>query len=380
MLINYVSSSKRFSNIIYERKGTVGSNRDFVERYLSAFPDAFLDYKNRIIVDNSDGINIIYFRDDFTDEENYIRLYNYILTGNDSYEYYLRSKAEYLHEHDLEAFYTYFESLSRKNQETVLNNHFGDYSFDLEEYLYRTLIMGELHESTVRQWLIESEYKKIPDVLEQNEEWLKMIGYTDNELYVNNGNTLFDLVDSARKVINFIHGDYYNGDHNYAKAIQPCRNDEDLEFLFRDDRERYYEKLSERIPFVNEHKEKLMKKRETFQECLYRLMGKYGVETVSELTATKDRPGVSKAVMSKWINNKDPNRTPDKNTVYTIIMSAHLDMDDAIDLLNSAKLEFGSTDEDIIVRMFIDKKEYDLQKLDYTVLEITGRSLLNRKV
>ena len=382
MPIGYTNSSKEFSNIIYERRGSAAMCPDFVRKYLEAYPDAHLDYGDRIIVEKTDGVKVIYFRDDFADEESYCRLYEYILNGADSRDGYLRSKARYLRENDPEEFRKFFDSLNEGEQETVLSYDRKEPVFDEEDFLYRTLVMKEAYGDIVREWIVESEYRDDPGVLEEDRQRLNYVNCAYNDLYTicfNQGETVFSLAETVRDIIRILSGD--GAEQSGGKNAVLSRKDAlaDYPFLFDEDPERFFEELSRDVPFTEELKAKLSEKRETFQECLYRLMDKKGIKSLSELTAKKNKIGVSSAVMSKWINNRDPNRTPDKSTVYAIIISAKLDMKDAADLLRSAKLEFGTTQEDIIVKTFIHNQLYDLRILDETVFEITHRRLVNKK-
>ncbi len=143
---------------------------------------------------------------------------------------------------------------------------------------------------------------------------------------------------------------------------------------------------SEVIPGYDQLVDSLSDKKESFRDCLFRLMDAYHLER-SDLTAkirANESPvlsyGVSQAVLSKWINNDDEIRTPDKATVYAIILRAKLKMKDAVALLRSANLEFGYTPEDIIVKHFIEIQKFDdLRLIDDLDYEITGKPLFNKR-
>ena len=151
------------------------------------------------------------------------------------------------------------------------------------------------------------------------------------------------------------------------------------DFLYDTNPELYFRQLNDELPFAGELRQELSEKKESFADCLFRLMRENGIKSQAELTAGKRRTGVSKAVISKWINNRDPYKTPDKATVYALIISAHLSLSQAAALLKSANLAFGHNPEDIIVQSFVRNQMYDLDKLNEVVYDVTHRTLINRK-
>ena len=304
-----------YTNRIYEKKGSSADNGEYITAYLENYEGSRLVCDGKVICDTACGTKYIYFREDFPDYNSIIRLYNFILNGN-----------------------------------------------------------GEDEQSAGKKFVLESELDYY-SVLE-TEAGIKAADHDRHVVIINEGATVYTLVRDARLAA--------SGDTGKLEApVQPTAprpgSKQEYEFLYDKNKERFFEKLAHILPFSRELKKELEEKKETFAECLFRLMREKGIQSQSELTAKNGRLGVSKAVMSKWINNRDPNRTPDKATVYAIIMAARLDMKDAEALLKSANLSFGYDMEDIIVKTFIRNSMYDLEKLNDVVFEITHKTLLNKR-
>ena len=345
-------------NRIYERKGFSILNREYVYRYLNSFEDSSLVYDGKVICDTGFGIRYIYFRDDFPDDESLARLYNFILNGDGSREYYL---------------YHLYTAAKNTGMEVPLDEETVKSVADLKETY-------EKYDEQVsaKSFVVESEYDDDRD-LRMTEVGIRKADHYRHRIIINTGETSFSLARKANELYQRQIGPQTSAITSATGEIRKPTKKEEYEFLYDRDREKFFDRLADILPFSKQLRKNLEEKKETFADCLFRLMREKGIESQSQLTAKNGRLGVSKAVMSKWINNKDPNRTPDKATVYAIIMAARLDMKDAEALLKSANLSFGYDMEDIIVKTFIDNSMYDLEKLNDVVFEVTHKTLLNKR-
>ncbi|MBQ4251802.1 MAG: helix-turn-helix transcriptional regulator [Erysipelotrichaceae bacterium] len=338
---------------IYEKKWSSLVNREYIEDYLKNYEGSCLVCDSKVIRDEGNGIRYVYFKDDFPSQESLGRLYNFIMNGDGSRDYYLyhqmvRELADGAEISSL--------PYDRETVDRIMNNRevFDSYDSQLKP----------------QSFVLESELDYIGFQDTQNK--LAAAYHDKHNLVINTGMTLYGLV---RQALQVPRGDTAR----LSPQTAPQPKKEEYEFLYDRNKDKFFEKLASILPFSRELKKNLEEKKETFADCLFRLMREKGIQSQAELTARNGKLGVSKAVMSKWINNKDPNRTPDKATVYAIIMAARLDMKDAEALLKSANLSFGYDMEDIIVRTFISNNMYDLETLNDVVFEITHRTLLNRR-
>lgn len=346
-------------NRIYERKGFSALNRDYINDYLSSYEGSSLVYDGKVICDTGYGIKYVYFRNDFPDEESIARLYNFILNGNGSREYY--------------QYHLYLNIVESGGAVSV-----DQYGKRINKDVLENMEYYDKYDERVSQKSFVLESEMDGNSLHQTEWGIREANHRKHKIIINTGETSFSI---ARKAYNLYQQQLSPQQYtiSHTGEIRKPTKKEEYEFLYDKDKEKFFDKLAGILPFSKQLKKNLEEKKETFADCLFRLMREKGIESQSELTAKNGRLGVSKAVMSKWINNKDPNRTPDKATVYAIIMAAKLDMKEAEALLKSANLSFGFDMEDIIVKTFIDNNMYDLEKLNDVVFEVTHKTLLNKR-
>lgn len=109
--------------------------------------------------------------------------------------------------------------------------------------------------------------------------------------------------------------------------------------------------------------EDLMKlKNETFSEMLLRLIDQKGMSD----SETYHRANISKQHFNKIKNVKG--YTPKKPTIFSLAMALELSLDETIDLLAKAGQAFSDCSKtDIIVKYFIENKDYDLYELNQTL-------------
>ena len=374
---------EKFTHMIYEKKGSIRNSDSFADQYLSEFPDAYLDYDGRIIVDKTQGVTVIYFREDFADEESYVRLYNYIWTGNGDHKYYLAGKLFWLRDNDPKGCSELLRSLDEDTADEVLRQGMkGNFQMDEDEYFYRVFELGQKHSDIVTGWLLESEYKNDPAVCAENMRYLSIANHAYQDVYtvyVNEGKTVFDLSKRVRDTLEWLSKTEENAPDSAPGVFKARERRKEFDFLYDDDPDRYFRDIGEEVPFAEKLKERLSVRQETFPECLYRLMREKGIRTLSELAAKPGELGPSKQVISKWANNTDPARHPDKTTVFSLILAAKLDIKDAYALMKSAHLSFDESPTDVIVRLFIEEKLYDFKILNEVVFDVTHRSLFHRK-
>jgi len=101
----------------------------------------------------------------------------------------------------------------------------------------------------------------------------------------------------------------------------------------------------------------------TFQQKLFALIDKYGY---------KDADIYKRAEMTKQTFSNircDESYTPSKNTVFALCIALRLDIDESLDLLNSASFIFSRSNiTDLTIKWCIENKIYDLIEVnDYLI-------------
>ena len=123
------------------------------------------------------------------------------------------------------------------------------------------------------------------------------------------------------------------------------------------------------VPFVDEEINKVEDDR-TFQQRLFEIIDQRG----------KTDPEVYKNYVSKQVFSKlrsDENYRPSKYTAVALCLSLHLDLDETQDLIGRAGWTLGKCKPDIIIRACINKKEYNLVKVNI-ILSQYGWSTLDK--
>ena len=110
----------------------------------------------------------------------------------------------------------------------------------------------------------------------------------------------------------------------------------------------------------------------SFQELLISYINKKKIDTV-ELYKKAE---ISKQHFSKIINQEG--YQPKRKTVLLLCVAMELNYDESLDLLESLGYTFSSSNlEDVIVKYFIQSRNYDLYELDEVFLSYTSETLRN---
>ena len=85
---------------------------------------------------------------------------------------------------------------------------------------------------------------------------------------------------------------------------------------------------------------------------------------------------MDKRTFSKIKNNKKPNYHPRKEKVFSLIIGMNLTLAEAEDLLSSAGYAFVQEEEfDKIIKKYVKKQDYNIDKIDVELFEKTGKAL-----
>ena len=114
----------------------------------------------------------------------------------------------------------------------------------------------------------------------------------------------------------------------------------------------------------------LEKKGETFQQHLFRLIDRKGLDDIE----VYKKANLDRKLFSKIKGNVNYN--PSKRTAVALAISLELNEDEALDLLGKAGYTFSdASTADIIVRYFIEKGEYDINEINCCLFEF-GQQIL----
>ena len=152
---------------------------------------------------------------------------------------------------------------------------------------------------------------------------------------------------------------------SYWDISEDDKKTESYRDIIEDDGARYYESLprSHKYSESRKHPESLeesLKKihKYSFSGYLQQLINKKGMKN-SEVYATAN---ITKQYFSKLINGKV---NPSKEKVIALAIGLHLNMDETKDILKIAGYAFSPYSQtDIVVKYFINNKDYNVIKLD----------------
>ena len=149
--------------------------------------------------------------------------------------------------------------------------------------------------------------------------------------------------------------DWING-----STIDDDEETESYRDISEDDNDELYYKRSQRSHKYSESLEESLKKihKYSFAGYLQQLINKKGMKN-SEVYATAN---ITKQYFSKLINGKV---NPSKEKVIALAIGLHLNMDETKDILKIAGYAFSPYSQtDIVVKYFINNKDYNVIKLD----------------
>lgn len=114
----------------------------------------------------------------------------------------------------------------------------------------------------------------------------------------------------------------------------------------------------------------LEKKGETFQQHLFRLIDRNGLDDIE----VYKKANLDRKLFSKIKGNVNYN--PSKRTAVALAISLELNEDEALDLLGKAGYTFSdASTADIIVRYFIERGDYDINEINCCLFEF-GQQIL----
>ncbi len=133
-----------------------------------------------------------------------------------------------------------------------------------------------------------------------------------------------------------------------------------------DEEDAAYEELERKLANRMEHLS------DTFQEYLFFLIGQKGLKNSDVYKASI----VDKKVFSKIKNNR--NYHPQKNTALRLCIGAHLNLDEATDLLQRAGYALSPCDKtDVIFKFYIENEYYDIIGLDIALEEYGQQPIID---
>lgn len=146
---------------------------------------------------------------------------------------------------------------------------------------------------------------------------------------------------------------------SYWDISEDDENTENYRDIIEDDGALYYESLSRSHKHPKSLEESLKKiHKYSFAGYLQQLINKKGMKN-SEVYATAN---ITKQYFSKLINGKV---NPSKEKVIALAIGLHLNMDETKDILKIAGYAFSPYSQtDIVVKYFINNKDYNVIKLD----------------
>ncbi len=133
-----------------------------------------------------------------------------------------------------------------------------------------------------------------------------------------------------------------------------------------------YERFTELVKKSVE--EAVRQRKESFIEVLWKHLQNYGGKSFSQIYR---RAGISKQTFSKIIKRRNEDYVPRKETVLKLIIGLQLNLEQAEELLLSAGYRFTDSIADTCVREAVQKKEWNLQKIDSQILLKGGNMLFS---